>query len=140
MVDKTRLRADILGRKFNIVSNENAQYVMKIIKDVDSRMKKFKEENPKFTFDYISVLTCLNLCDELNKLKFSQEDKENVENNSIRGQLMEYSKELSKAEMTIKRLEREMEEIKRESMEKEENLKREYAAKEKEILDMLESM
>lgn len=140
MADKTRLRVDILGRKFNIVSDEDTQYIMKIVKDMDFRMKKFKEENPNFTFDNISVLTCLNLCDELNKLKYSQADKENTQNNSIRGQLMEYSKELSRAEFTIKRLEREMEELKRESIEKEESLKREYAAKEKEFLDMLESM
>ena len=64
---------------------------------------------------------------------------EDEETNLIRSQLVEYSKELSKATSTIKRLEKEMETIKAESKKREESLKREYAAKEKEILDMIDA-
>ena len=59
-----------------------------------------------------------------------------MESNKIRKQLVEYSKELSRAESNIKRLEREL----KESRDKENKLKREWAAKEKEYLDMLGSM
>ena len=142
-MDKTRIRVDIMGRGFNLVSGENTDYLLRVAKEVDKRMRDLKNENPKLMYDTAAVLTSLNLCDELfeviseneRKKKNSKEEDEN-----IRSQLVEYSKELSKATSTIKKLERELDKIKRESREQQERVKKEYEAKEKEILDMLDSM
>lgn len=144
-MDKTRIRVDIMGRGFNLISGENTDYIVRVAKEVDFKMRELKEENPKLTYDTAAVLTSLNLCDELFSLREEKQNEEEEkeiddESNRIRSQLVEYSKELSRATNTIKKLERELDRIKKESREKEEKVKREYAAKEKEILDMLDSM
>lgn len=141
-MEKTRIRVDIMGRGFNLVSGENGKYLETVAKEVDKRMRKLKGENPRLAYDTAAVLTALNLCDELisaREKKDEKPEKEDDETNLIRSQLVEYSKELSKATNTIKKLEKEMKAIKAESRKKEESLKREYAAKEKEILDMIEA-
>ena len=145
ILEKKRVRVDIMGRGFNLVSGENTDYIISVAKEVDAKMRELKDENPKLTYDTAAVLTALNLCDELMRLKNEAENDErldeiNKEDNKIRSQLVEYSKELSRATGTIKKLERELEKLKKESREKEEKVKREYEAKEKEILDMLDSM
>lgn len=135
-MEKTRIRVDIMGRGFNLVSGEKGKYLENVAKEVDRRMKEFKTGNPRLDYDTAAVLTALNLCDELMSGKAEKEDDET---NLIRSQLVEYSKELSKATNTIKKLEKEIDAIKSASKKKEESLKREYAAKEKEILDMIEA-
>lgn len=142
-LEKQRVRVDIMGRGFNLVSGEDTAYIVNVAKKVDLKMRELKEENPKLTYDTAAVLTALNLCDELTAEKNSKKDEvteENNEENMIRSQLVEYSKELSRATGTIKKLERELEKIKKESREREEKVKREYEAKEREIMDMLDSM
>lgn len=145
MEKNTRIRVDIMGRGYNLISSENTGYITRVAKEVDSKMRELKNENAKLTYDTAAVLTSLNFCDELfklRKLNESEEEDDGIsdENNRIRSQLVEYSKELSRATNTIKKLERELERIKKESHEKEERVKEEYAAKEKEILDLLDSM
>ena len=144
-MEKKRVRVDIMGRGFNLVSGENTEYILSVAKEVDTKMRELKDENPKLTYDTAAVLTSLNLCDEFMRLKYEMENDEkfeeiNKEDNKIRSQLVQYSKELSRATGTIKKLERELEKLKKESREKEEKVKREYEAKEKEILDMLDSI
>lgn len=138
-MEKTRIRVDIMGRGFNLVSGEKGKYLENVAKEVDRRMKEFKSGNPRLDYDTAAVLTALNLCDELMSGKAEKAAKEDDETNLIRSQLVEYSKELSKATNTIKKLEKEIDAIKSASKKKEESLKREYAAKEKEILDMIEA-
>lgn len=141
-MDKSRIRVDIMGRGFNIVSGEKADYLKRVAAEVDERMRKLKEENPKLNYDTAAVLTSLNLCDELFIERDGGQTEEEIEEESdnIRSQLVEYSRELSKAANTIKRLEKEIDKIKKESREKEEKMSKEYAAKEKEMLDMLEAL
>ncbi len=140
-MERTRIRVDIMGRGFNLVSGEKGKYLEMVAKEVDKRMRGLKNENPRLEYDTAAVLTALNLCDDLMSQKEKKPTKkaEDEETNLIRSQLVEYSKELSKATSTIKRLEKEMETIKAESKKREESLKREYAAKEKEILDMIDA-
>ena len=140
-MNRTRVRVDIMGRGFNLVSDEKSKYIEKVAKEVDRKMRELKNENPKLAYDTAAVLTALNFCDELleEKLKKPSESEEK-ETNLIRSQLVEYSKELSKATNTIKKLEKELENMKNESKKAEEKLRREYEAKEKEMLDMLDSM
>lgn len=144
-MEKTRIRVDIMGRGFNLISGENTDYLVRVAKEVDKKMRELKNENPKLLYDTAAVLTSLNLCDELFTLKEENKKKkenseEEDENNRIRSQLVRYSKELSRATNTIKKLERELDKIKKESKEQQERVKKEYEAKEKEILDMLDSM
>lgn len=141
-MEKIRVRVGIMGRYFNLLSDKDEEYVNNIADMVDSKMHELKKENPELTYDAASMLTALNFCGELyalqNGIKEPEEEKEDED--VIRTQLVEYSRELSKATGTIKRLEKELERIQRESAEKEERIKREYAAKEKEIMDLFDSM
>ena len=145
MDKNTRIRVDIMGRGYNLVSGENTDYVLKIAKTVDAKMRELRNENAKLTYDTAAVLTSLNFCDELFKL-IDEKENEKVddeivnENNRIRSQLVQYSKELSRATGTIKKLERELDRIQKESLIREERVKKEYEAKEKEIMDLLDSM
>ncbi len=144
---RNRVSVDIMGRKYKLVSDKKVDYLVKVAKETEQRLKNFIEENPKLDFYSAAVLASLNMCDELMSLKEESNNYKNFknakaeeENSHIRSQLVEYSKELSKAENNIKRLEKELELIKSESKEREEKIKREYEIKEKEILDMLDNM
>lgn len=140
-MEKTRIRVDIMGRGFNLVSGEKGNYLEMVAKEVDKRMRALKNENSRLAYDTAAVLTALNLCDELFSAENGKEtdEKEDDETNLIRSQLVEYSKELSRATGTIKKLEKEIELLRMENKKREEQLKREYAAKEKEILDMIDA-
>ena len=141
IMEKTRIRVNIMGRGFNLVAGEEPEYLKSVALELDSRMRKLKNANLSLDYDMLAVLTALNLCDDLfteqkNKATTDEVATAKEESNKIRKQLVEYSKELSRAESNIKRLEREL----KESRDKENKLKREWAAKEKEYLDMLGSM
>lgn len=114
-MEKTRIRVDIMGRGFNLVSDEKGNYLEMISKEVDKKMRELKENNPRLAYDTAAVLTALNFCDELHEEKTKQvSGNEDAETNLIRSQLVEYSKELSRATATIKRLEKELEQMKAE--------------------------
>ncbi len=136
-MDKKRVRVNIMGRNYALLSEDSEEHIKKVADEIDRRMKTMKAETPELHYDTVAMLAALNLCDELLKLKSGDEnDIVTDENDEIRKQLIEYSKELSKASMLIKQLEKELEE----SRENEEKVRLEYKAKEREILDMIESM
>lgn len=118
---KNKIRVNIMGRNFNLVSEKETEYLIKTAKEVEKRMEKLRDDNIDMDYGSTAVLVSLNLCDELLHLKNNNDEiikkeieKSENEANHIRAQLMEYSKELSKATMTIKKLEKELEDLKRE--------------------------
>ena len=109
-MEKIRVRVGIMGRYFNLLSDKDEEYVNKIADMVDSKMHELKKENPELTYDAASMLTALNFCGELYALQngITENEDDNAEDDDmIRSQLVEYSRELSKATGTIKRLEKE---------------------------------
>lgn len=116
---KNKIRVNIMGRNFNLLSEKETEYLVKTAGEVERRMQKLRDENPDMDYGSTAVLVALNLCDELLLIKKDNDkiikkeiEKAENEANHIRSQVMEYSKELSEATMTIKKLEKELEELK----------------------------
>lgn len=134
MAKSSRVHVEIRGRGFNLLSDDNPDYIRNIADMVNTRMTEVIERNPQLTFEKAALLTALNFCDDFEKYKNTQRD------DHVRAQLMEYAKELSSASEVIKNLERELAEAKQSNDAKLEQIKREYELKEKEIMDMIDSM
>ncbi len=114
-----KIRVEILGRVFNLVSGtEEANYIAEVAEKVDAKMKELKRSNPRLSYEDAAVLTALNFCDDLTAMKLSAQQAQEAEADSIRSQLVEYSKELSNATATIKKLQKEINQLKLGSQEK----------------------
>ena len=125
-----KLRVEILGRVFNLVSGtEEASYIAEVTEKVDAKMKELKRSNPQLSYEDAAVLSALNFCDDLTAMKLSAQQAQETEADSIRSQLVEYSKELSNATATIKKLQKEINQLKLGSQEK--RTHREYAKHDK---------
>mgnify|MGYP004503562005 FL=1 len=125
-----KLRVEILGRVFNLVSGtEEASYIAEVAEKVDAKMKELKRSNPQLSYEDAAVLSALNFCDDLTAMKLSAQQAQETEADSIRSQLVEYSKELSNATATIKKLQKEINQLKLGSQEK--RTPREYAKHDK---------
>jgi len=140
-MEKTKVRVEIMGRSFTVVSEKSEKYLQKVADEIDKRMKYLKNENLSLSYNDAAILTALNLCDELFSVYEGEKNNEALhkaeeETNRIRSQLVEYSRELSKASTVIKRLEKEL----NESIQVQEKVKKEYEAKEKELMDMIDSI
>ena len=135
-----RVHVEIRGRTFNLLADDSAQYLMGIAGMADDRMKQVMEHNPQLNFEKAALLTALNFCDDFEKYKLQKKPGKESSEDHIREQVMEYAKELEKATDVIKNLEKELERVKSENNEQLEKLRREYEIKEKEILEMIDSM
>ena len=65
IMEKTRIRVNIMGRGFNLVAGEEPEYLKSVALELDSRMRKLKNANLSLDYDMLAVLTALNLCDDL---------------------------------------------------------------------------
>ncbi len=140
MAKSCRVHVEIRGRGFNLLSDDNPDYLVKIAEMVDTRMTAVIEKNPQLTFEKAALLTALNYCDDLEKCKRLQKEQKDSGEDHVRAQLMEYARELSRASDVIKNLEKELADAKKENDEKLEQIKREYELKEKEIMEMIDAM
>ncbi len=140
MAKSSRVHVEIRGRGFNLLSNDRADYLVRIAQMVEARMTEVIDKNPRLTFEKAALLTALNYCDDLEKHKMAEKDRKDTGEDHIRAQLMAYAKELSQASEVIKNLEKELAQAKRENDEKLEQIKREYEIKEKEIMEMIDAM
>lgn len=140
MAKSCRVHVEIRGRGFNLLSDDNPDYLVEVANKVDARMSEVIEKNPQLTFEKAALLTALNYCDDLEKCRRLQKEQRDSGEDHVRAQLMEYAKELSRASDVIKNLEKELETAKKENDDKLEQIKREYELKEKEIMDMIDSM
>lgn len=58
---------EIMGQKFSIKSNDSPAYVDRIIHYVSEKMKKIAKSQKAMSLHHISILTLLNITDELFK-------------------------------------------------------------------------
>lgn len=63
---------EILGNKYQITGNDES-YLKKLAQYVDSQLKLYKESGNAYSTGRLSILTCLNLADQLNKQKTEYE-------------------------------------------------------------------
>lgn len=63
MAKSCRVHVEIRGRGFNLLSDDNPDYLVKIAEMVDTRMTAVIEKNPQLTFEKAALLTALNYCE-----------------------------------------------------------------------------
>ena len=64
---KTRVRLKICGSQFVITADESEQYIQKIAKIVDERIKYLDDSDPKLSLHMATIVAALNYCDQLEK-------------------------------------------------------------------------
>lgn len=68
-VEKSRVRVKILGEEFTVKGSLSPSYMEKIAAYVDKKMLLIAEQNPKLSQQKVSILACMNLADEIFRLK-----------------------------------------------------------------------
>lgn len=85
---KNRVSVKIMDSTYTILADESEEYVLKIAKDIDTKMREILQANEHASLTMAAVLTSFNYCDEANKT---------VENtNNLRAQIREYSEDVAK--------------------------------------------
>ncbi len=73
MDNKTKTVVKINGIEYILKGYETEEYIHKVAICVDKKMQQIIENNPKLSTSMVSVLTALNLADELIKLREEHE-------------------------------------------------------------------
>lgn len=79
----------ISGRKFNIKTDRDPEYVKHLAQRLESMVEKIKTGNSKVTFDKALIVVCFYILDE---------------NESLKGQIQELGKEVKRLEEGAKLL------------------------------------
>lgn len=66
-IKKTKVRLKICGNQFLITADESEQYIQKIAKIVDERIKYLDDSDPKLSLHMATIVAALNYCDQLEK-------------------------------------------------------------------------
>ncbi len=81
--NKKRISVDILGGKYSVITDNDDSRVTQVASFVDNLIRDTKKTNPKMTPYTASVFACLNVCEELFKLRdevdFLRQNKEDLE-------------------------------------------------------------
>ena len=72
---KVRVSVRILGEDYIIKSSPDVKpdYIRKIAQEVDERLRVASSANPKLPRNHMVVLACLNIMDELERLRVDYE-------------------------------------------------------------------
>lgn len=65
--EKTRVKLKICGSQFIITADESTQYIQKIAKMVDDRIKAIDDSDEKLSLHMSTIVAALNYCDQLEK-------------------------------------------------------------------------
>ena len=82
------MRVHIFDREYNLRANENEDYLRGIAGYVERRVREIASSAPQKSKEEVSILTCLNIADELHRVR----DKNKKAKQRIQ-QLMERVKE-----------------------------------------------
>ncbi|MBQ3037695.1 MAG: cell division protein ZapA [Clostridia bacterium] len=125
------IRVRIGGRTFSIISDEKPEYLTQVAAAVDRSISGMLSSNPNLTFERAAVLSALKFCDDSQKNTESVPvKKDSAEDDRLRQQVVEYSKELEKATQKQKQLEKEIKELKTLHETKMAEVKKAYDARE----------
>ena len=67
--DGSRVSALIMGEEYVIRGDAPGEYIEDLARDLDSRMQKLSEANPRLSLHQTAVLSALNLADELSSCR-----------------------------------------------------------------------
>jgi len=74
------VRVYIFDREYNLKADENEEHLKTVANYVDSRMRMIASATPQKKIEEISVLACLNIADEVYRLKAkNKKAKERIE-------------------------------------------------------------
>ncbi len=96
MAEKTRMEVKIRGKYYTIVADEPEEYIYKICAHVDRKVSEVFNMNPRLGTEMSSILTAINMADELFKTGMSEDN--------LRKQILEYGREISELEAKVSEL------------------------------------
>lgn len=69
MTNKKKVNVTIDGRNFTVIGDSSEDYIKKLADYVDKKIKEMTQKNDKLSSSMAATLACLNISDELYKLK-----------------------------------------------------------------------
>ncbi len=69
MKDSSKVSTLIMGEEYVIRGDAPSEYIEDLARDLDSRMQKLSEANPRLSLHQTAVLSALNLADELSSCR-----------------------------------------------------------------------
>ena len=102
----TRVRLNICGSEYSVITDDSEEYTISLGQEVDKRIRGMMEENSRLSITMASILCSLSYCDECRKAK------DNADN--LRSQIKDYLEDSSKARLEADDSRREAERLKRE--------------------------
>mgnify|MGYP001228410089 CR=1 FL=1 len=72
-MDKNRAVVSVAGQEFRLSGDESEQYMRTLADDVNSRIDKIQSQYPTLSTGNAVLLACLNMADELYKLRSDYE-------------------------------------------------------------------
>lgn len=103
---KNRVKLNIGGSEYVVVSDESEEYVVSIGQRVDNAIREKLSASPHLSITAAAVLTALDFCDEWQKASASQDN--------LRLQMKNYLEDNTKAKVEIEEARREIGKLKRE--------------------------
>ncbi len=73
-MDKNRISIRIAGQELKIAGDESEQYMRELSGDVNARLDKIQRQYPTISTGNAVLLVCLNMADELYKLRSDYEE------------------------------------------------------------------
>lgn len=107
-----KVRVTICGRSFYLTSEDDPDYLKNIADKIDASIGELLKNNLGMTLEQAAILTAINYCDDYEK-KLISEKRQSAEDENLGRTLVKYSKELTRATMRIKSLEKEIEQLKK---------------------------
>lgn len=106
MAGQNKIRVEICGSRYVVSSTESVEYVKRLTKIIEEKVKKILDSSPSVTINDAYFLSLLSYVDLYEK------SEQNADH--IRGQLTEYLEDSTKAKLQLDELRRENEKLKRE--------------------------
>lgn len=106
MTSKNRMKLNICGSDYLIVSDEPEAYVLELGSDVDRSMRSMMNNDPRVSTTMAAVLTALTLADEAQKANASADN--------LRNQIKDYLSDNARARSEAEEVRREAERLRRE--------------------------
>ncbi len=73
-MEKNRVAIKIAGQEFRLSGDESEQYMRELANEVNSRIDKMQRQYPTLSTGNAVLLVCLNMADELAKLRSDYEE------------------------------------------------------------------
>ena len=103
--EKIKVRINIVGSEFTVLSQDSESYTLSIAKEVDEKIGEIRSANPNISITAAVMLAALNFCDCAKK---SEKDADN-----FRIQIKEYLTEAAQKEKEADELRKENERLKK---------------------------